>query len=233
MKNQLFVLLLCATTAFSAHAQSTRFDSYQNKVESRLEQIRKENEEKRLGKRPGATNPTSGLSPLDPRAQPDLKTYGAQWKYRAVRYNCAQGQAVSTRQKVQSKDFANAVNDRKGASANTTQRLLAGKKPTPKEELDALDALDESLKKSHPMELKFKYKTYPLTPERGALGLQFINRSLGVVWSERAGKATLKNIFSGRVLAFDCRAGVPFETDAPESADADLSAFSKKPALTN
>jgi hypothetical protein len=225
------VLLLIAPHS-GPYAQTSRLDSYQTSVESRLERIRKENDEKRLGKR-AKQDGANGAQSTDSPAPPPLSTLGAHWQIRSVRYSCADGLALTTRQQITSRDFASAVAERKELSANTPQRVLAGKKLTPQTELDALETLDTTLKKLHPVELKFKFKTYQLNPERSALGLQYLSRTQGVVWTERAGKGTLKNLFSGRVLAYDCRSGVPLITDAPESADSDLSAFAPKLPGTN
>jgi hypothetical protein len=214
-------------------AQSTTaIEAYQSRVESRIEELRRDYQDKKARSQ-AKTSITSYDRPSEVNPSPALSSLGAHWQMRAVRYTCAQGLSITTRQQVRSRDFAAAVTERRETSANTTQRVLSGKPLTTQTELDALDDLDASLKKLHPVEMKFKFKTYQLTPERGALGWHYANRVHGISWSEKAGKGLLKNTFSGRILAHDCRAGSPFLTDAPESADADLSAFAKKPVPTN
>jgi hypothetical protein len=202
---------------------------YQSRVEDRIRKLRQEYQEKKArseGRMPGSATTTEA----EASKLPALSTFGAQWKMRSVRYSCAGGLSVTTKQRVSSSAFADAVTERRTAASVATAGMLPSSISKKQQtEMDTLDLLDSDLKQVLPVELSFKFKKYELRAERGALGLQYVNRMSGVVWSGRNGKTTLKNSFSGRILAHDCRAGVPFEMDAPESADSDLSAFAPEP----
>ncbi len=215
-----FLTLITSLNFSPANSQVMITPEEQQRARNMDAQVRAYRE--KIGKiAPRVTSESTVLATV-PGSAP-LSSLGAQWQIRSIRYTCDAGVAVSTRQQFSNADFAAAVTDRRDALP------LPGQRAKTQTELDALEDLDASLKKLKPLMISFKFKKYELTPERGALGWHYVNRAHGISWGQRQGKGILKNTFSGRIIAQDCRAGAPYVTDAPESTDEDLSAFAKRP----
>ncbi len=223
--------LIGASIAQEASAQLTgsRVDGYQREVEQKLKKSRDdylvEKEAARASK--AAANAGYGFSNRIEAEGVPLSKRGSQWKISTTRYSCAGGLALVTKQRLSSADFTAGIAERRDAGSTARGAIFTKNKPD-QIELDALDDLDLNLKKIKPVTLTFKYKNYQLNAEKALTGWHLTNRTQGISWAVKQGKGTLKNSYSGRVLAQDCRGGSPFVTDAPESEDDDLAPFAAR-----
>jgi hypothetical protein len=150
------------------------------------------------------------------------------WQIKSIRYTCANGVSLESNQRTASAELLFQLQERIEKRTPTSSTITLSKSKL--EELDALDEIDSNMRSEKPITLTLKHKRYELKLERGALGWHYINRGQGVVWTIRGGKGTLKNAFSGRILAHDCKAGTSLTTDSQTvSQEDDLIAKLKKP----
>jgi hypothetical protein len=96
-------------------------------------------------------------------------------------------------------------------SRNATTKKLSREELA--DQRDAFEDMLDTLAKDQPIIVKHKYKTYTLNLERTYTGPKYINRTQGVEWVFKNRQGTLRNSFSGRILAAHCRQGVSLEKE--------------------
>jgi hypothetical protein len=120
-----------------------------------------------------------------------------------------ESEGFAQRERMQREDQQRRLNQAESRNA-TTKRLT-------REELadqrDAFEDMLDALAKDQPIIVKHKYKTYTLSLERTYTGPKYVNRTQGIEWVFKNRQGTLKNSFSGRVLAAHCRQGVSLEKE--------------------
>ncbi len=78
----------------------------------------------------------------------------------------------------------------------------------------AYDDMLDALERTQPIVVKHKYKSYSLMLERSYTGPKYVSRTQGVEWSVRGRLGLLRNTFSGRIIASNCRQGIASERAA-------------------
>jgi hypothetical protein len=220
------VTALILATPGSTFAQQY-IDLEKNQRQQQLNQTQQQYREKKerwLNRNNTPQNPSLGA--IDGAA--NERSLSNPWQVRTTRYACAGGVSLETNQRTASVEILAQLQERIERRTPTSSMVTLSK--VRMDELEALDEIDSNLKSEKPLTLIFKHKRYELKLERGALGWQYINRGQGVSWTVRGGKGALKNAFSGRVLANECKARSPLITDSQSSSEEDeLIAKLKKP----
>jgi hypothetical protein len=118
-----------------------------------------------------------------------------------------ESEGFAQRERMQREDQQRRLNQ--AESRNVTTKKLTREELA--DQRDAFEDMLDALAKNQPIIVKHKYKTYTLNLERTYTGPKYINRTQGVEWVFKNRQGTLKNSFSGRILATHCRQGVSLE----------------------